>query len=689
MIETLLLVVAMYAILSLVGWMVLASLDVRTRDVLLPAAPVFGAALVAAVCSTTTRWVSVPVSLLAVAAALVACAAVARSRGQRPWRVSRRTVAGLLLCPVLSLGGAGVAALPSIWVGDHRPVAATVIVDQFYFAATSSYLTDEPLLPGPYWNAGDWAGSATPSVGPVVDVISNRFRYGQASVASALSFVTGQDPSDTVTPISIMLLVMVGSAIFVAARLLGLRRRWACTAVPLATSSMYLTTQSLEGKNDGLLGVSLALVALTLSYAVTRHRRFMWPTVVSVAGLAASYSELVFVLVLPVALLTVWGPRARLLERLNRVAAAWAIGVVVTPFAWIWLAQSARIGGRYSDGSTPFDDRRGFALLRAVIGIDPAVGQGGASWFFSVLAVIVLLAVTVGLAGAIAATPARGAALGLVLALGLLELSALRADAGNLQYRTAQLGYSFVLLFAVIGWAALAQRWPLRHSKLRVPLTGVVVVGVIAVFSLSNVATAATHLSRERAEVQHVAAAELDEAAAWVRDVGPSNVSVVVPRFTDLIWLALELRRDKGVNYPVVPAIYLGSFPRWDREPDRYYLTGVGTTLAGEDTVVQENSRYQLVEMGRRGMVMTPFQPTFYWARPTYMRGFPCAKDGSQMLLLRGSQDPGTFDVASRATTPVSTPVGLDIDGTPVNRTGPPVMIGWLERPDLQGAAVP
>ncbi|MGA8255185.1 MAG: hypothetical protein WB767_01275, partial [Nocardioides sp.] len=550
MIATLFLVIAMYAVLSLVGWCVLAPVDARTRDLLLPAAPIFGAGLVAAVCSTATRWLDVPMSLIVVATVLVVLMAIGVLKKRHPWRVGRGAVVGLLLCPILALGGAAVAALPTVWVGDSRPVAATVIVDQFYFAATSSYLADEPLLPGPYWNAGDWAGSATPSVGPVVDVISNRFRYGQASVASALSFVTGRDASDTITPISIMLLIMVGSAIYAAARLLGVRRRWAAVAVPLATSSMYLTTQSLEGKNDGLLGVSIALIALTLSYAVTTHRRFMWPAIVSVAGLAAIYSELVFVLVLPVALLTVWGQRAHLLERLNRVAAVWAIGVAATPFAWIWLAQSARIGGRYSDGSTPFDDRRGFELLRAIVGTDPAFGSDGSTWLFSIVAVVGALAVALGLGFAIAVTPARGAALGLVLALGLLELSALRSDAGNLQYRTAQLGYSFVLLFAVVGWAALAQRWPVRRTKLRVPITGAVIGGVIAALSISNVATAATHLSRDRAMVQHVAAAELDEAAAWVREVGPSNVSVVVPRFTDLIWLALELRKEEGINYP-------------------------------------------------------------------------------------------------------------------------------------------
>ncbi|CAB4727603.1 MAG: hypothetical protein F2667_12500 [Actinobacteria bacterium] len=682
MIEAVAVVVAMYAVLAAAGWCVLAPADPTTRDALLPAAPVLGAAFVAAVCSTTTQWWSIRVGVLVVGLLLAAVVAVGVRRGQRPWRVGRRAVVGLLLCPVLTVGGAAVAALPTIWVGDSRPVAATIIVDQFYFAATSTYLTDEPIVPAPYWNPDDWAGSATPSVGPVVDVVSNRLRYGQASVSSALSLLLHRDPSDTVTPMSIMLLVLLGSAVFTAASLLGARRGWALLAVPLATSSLYVTTQSLEGKNDGLLGVSLALVALALSCAVTRRSAYAWPLVVAAAGLAAVYSELVLVLVAPIALMTVIGPRGQLLARLNVVGGSWALAAVLTPWAWIWLAQSARVGDRHSQGSTPFEGRHGLDLLRAAVGVDPDLGVGATA--LSVVAVLCLVVVTVGLVATVVLTPWRGVTLGLVLALGALEYSAITSDAGNLQYRTAQLGYPFLLLLAVVGWDTLAERRPLRLPKmLRLPvaITPVVAVSVLAGLAVGNVATAATHLPRERALVQHVPADELAEAASWVRDVGVAggdDVSVVVPRFTDLIWLALELRDDEGVDYPVVPAIYLGNFPRWDRRPDRYYLVGTGVGLAGEVTVLHRNARYQLVELGASGQILTPFQPTFYWARPTYMRGLPCAREGAQVLLLRGSSAPGTFTIASRTVRPVATNLRLDLDGSPVRRRADPVTEqGW------------
>lgn len=678
MIEAFLLVVLMYAVLTFVGWCVLAPADPDTRNTLLPAAPILGAGLIAAVSSTTTRWLSMPVSLIVIAVLLAGLVGLAVRRKRRFVRVERRTILLVLLCPVLTFAGAAVAALPTIWVDDYRPVDATVVVDQFYFASNASYLTDHSMLPGPYWNAEDWAGSATPSVGPVVDVIVNRLRYGQASVASAVSFVLGKDPSDTVTPISIMLLILVGPGVFVAATLLGMRRRPALVAVPVVTSSLYLTSQALEGKNDGLLGVSIALLALALSYAVTRNPRFFWPLVVAVAGLAATYPELVLVLVAPVTLLTVVGRRSQLLARLNVVAGAWALAAILTPWAWVWLAQSARIGGRFSQGSTPFENRRGLDLLRAVLGAVPA-GEGGAlTTLFSVAAVLCGLAVVVGLAWAVVRTPARGAAIGIVLALGVLEYSAIRSGSGNPEYRGAQLGVAFVLLFAAVGWDALTGERAAGVARFRALAASALAIVLACTFTLANVATAASHLPRERAAVQHVPSADLDEAVSWIREVGPANVSVVVPRFTDLIWLALDLRSEAGVGFPVVPAIYLGSFPRWDRKPDRYYLVGVGATVAGDATVVKRNSRYQLVELHEDGMILTPFQPTFYWARPTYMRGFPCARDGAQMLLLRGSSKPATFAIASLGKAAARTNLRLDIDGVPLATATKAAMVdGW------------
>jgi len=695
-IQVVLLIVAMYAILSLIGAFLLTSVDTQTRDALLPAAPLLGAALIAAVSSTTTRWLSMRASLMVVAAVLVVVLVVAYLRrsdtpGRPRWRLGRGAVAGLLLAPVLTIGGAGIAALPSIWVDDHRPVDATLIVDQFYFASTSTYLTDQSLLPGPYWNPDDWIDSATPSEGPVVDVISNRLRYGQAALSSALSIAVGQDPSDTVTSVSIMLLVLTGPAIYVAATLLGARRRWALAAVPLATSSFFLITQSLEGKNDGLLGISLALLALALTYAVTRRAAFAWPLVIMAAGLAATYSELVLVLVAPVALLALLGPRAKLTERLNVVAGSWALAAVLTPWAWIWLAQSAKVGGRFSQGSTPFDDRSGWALARAAVGITPAGSVPAA--LCSAAAVGCLVAVVTGIVWAVRRSPARGAAIGVVLALAALEYAALRSDAGNLQYRVAQIGYPFLMLFAVLGWDSLAAerpRWSPRWAGHVVPVTAGAIIGV---FALGNVATAATHLPRERAVEQHVPGSEIDEAASWVREAGPADVSLLVPKFPDLIWLALELRDDVGVGYPVVPAIYLGSFPRWDRQPDRFYLTGVGASVSADARVVHRNAHYQLVELGSTGTILTPFQPTFYWARPTYMRGFPCARDGSQLLLVRGREAPKTFQVASRTARELRSNLVLDVDGDRISQAAPPRreedwLVQTFEAPDFDSAII-
>jgi hypothetical protein len=256
-------------------------------------------------------------------------------------------------------------------------------------------------------------------------------------------------------------------------------------------------------------------------------------------------------------------------------------------------------------------------------------------------------------------------------------------DAGNLVYRTAQFGAPLLLVLAVVGWSA---RWGARSSSAPSPspasssrVRPLLVAGVACCLVLAslNATSAVTHLSRERAEVQHVPDEELDEAVSWVRSVDGDDVSVVVPRFTDLIWLALALRDDEGVGYPVVPAIYLGNFPRWDRQPDRYYLVGVGAEVSGEARVVHSNDRYALVELGPTGAVLTPFQPTYGWARTTYMRGAPCARTGSQMLLLRGSSGSGTFALATPALPGGGPSLRPSIDRTePVLEVGKPRTVG-------------
>lgn len=676
MITVVLLLLAMYVLLCAVGWCVLAPVDAETRGRLLSAAPIFGAALIGAISMTATRWLTIPQTSAFVAIAMVVCVWVGVMRGTLSWRVSRGAAQCLLMCPALSVPGLLVAGLPSIWVNDSRPVDASTIVDQYYFAANSTYLTEHAMLPGPYWNPNDWAHSANPGLGPVVDVIVNKLRYGQASVASMLSWVLHREPMDTVTAVSLLWLLLIGSAAFVATSLMGVRRRWAMASVPLVTTAFYVTTQSLEGKNDGLLGVSVALMALALSAACLRRDSYSWPLVLAVAGLAAVYSELVLVLVAPVALLAIVGPRHELLRRVNGLAGCWAAGAVLAPVSWIWLAESARIGGRFSQGDTPFEQRRGFALLRAVMGTDIPHHHPAANAVMTVIAVIALVGVLSGLVGAVWLTPWRGAAIGLVTALGWLEVSAARANAGNLQYRTAQLGYALLLVLAVVGWdALLRRRWITARRPARL-VASATVVGVVASFSLANAATAASYLPRHRAIVQHIPPRDLDQAVAWVREVGPDNVSVVVPRFTDLIWVALALRNDRGVNFPVIPAIYLGSFPHWDRNPHRYELVGVGATLAGDVTVLHRNDRYQLVRLGPSGMILSPFEPTYYWGRTTYMRGSPCMREGSQMLLLRGSSAPGTFSIATIARSPVHANLVLDVDRREVATVGRPQEVG-------------
>lgn len=651
MIAVLGMIVFGYVVLGLAGWALLALVPPEARDRVAPAAPVLGAALAATVASTATRWLAVPAVMALVAVLLVAAVVVGWRLGHRPWVVGRAARLHAALAPVLALGGAAVALVPTAWVGDHRPVASTIIVDQFYFAAVSEHLQHEPMLPAPYWTSSDWVGSAQPSLGPVVDVIANRLRYGQGSVSAMLSSLLGVDASDTVAALSVLWIVLLGGAVLVAVRLLGGGTLAGSVAAVLATTSVFTTSQSLEGKNDGLLGLSLAVLVLGLTHVVAQDRRYAALLVVAVGGLAATYSELVLVLAPGIALLVLLRRGPGWWGGLNRVAGAWALGVVVAPFAWIWLAESAAIAQRFNVGNTPWDGKTGVEGLRVALGVQVSSG-GWVGALTLVVAVVGVVLVVAGLVAAAVLSPARGAAIGVTGSVAALLWGGVSGDAGNLVYRTAQFGAPLLLVLAVVGWSALwGSSSSSSSSSLLRRARPVLAVGVACclVLASANAASAVTHLSRERAEVQHVPDEELDEAVSWVRSVDGEDVSVVVPRFTDLLWLALALRDDEGVGYPVVPAIYLGNFPRWDRQPDRYYLVGVGAQVTGEARVVHSNDRYALVELGPTGAVLTPFQPTYGWARPTYMRGAPCARTGAQALLLRGSSGAGTFALATPA----------------------------------------
>jgi hypothetical protein len=680
---TILLVASQFAILFLLGVAALAPVDPQLREKLLPAAPAFGAGLLAVVSNWGSRWLSVRQTLPIFLVVAVALLVHGRRKGHSPWIFSRRGLCGVALSLTACVGGLTLASVPVAVVGDTNAVASTYIIDSFYFGGVSTYLVDHPVLPGPRVTSS-WVANDPPATAPAADTVKNRLRFGQSAVAAALSLVVFHTPYETVSSVSLLLLLLLGGATFAAGTLLGLPKRGAFVASLLVTSSFFIVAQSLQSQNDGLLGASLFLLVLALSISLLKDERYSWPMVLMGAGLAASYSEY-FVLLVPAVLgMALFGRRADFRHRLNLLSGRWALSVVLVPWAWVWLAQSLKVTSRFTDGPTPFKGRSGWELLRTYMGMTTSSGHLTYSLVLTLAGAVVLLAMLVGWGFAIAWHRGSITLVPLLLIVTALELFAAGRHLGNLQFRVLQLAMPALLLFAVVGWdLLLAPTRPFAHGRVRRPSTrrlrAVASLSACAMFAGSNLVSVGLTTSHDRARNQHIPAAFMADVLHLVRQVGPSKVTVVAPVLTDLSALSMALSRYPQVQYPsVFPlASYVGVEPHWDRQPDPYYVVGPGSTVLGGATYRVRSGRYAIVQLQKSGLIIAPFDAG--WSRTTWMRGFPCARPGVKMLIIRGGTAAQTFRIA--AATPSGKEVDLQLlgeDGAAIpTRATPAVVAGW------------
>ncbi|MDN4172680.1 hypothetical protein QWY28_06990 [Nocardioides sp. SOB77] len=638
-IATVLIVVALLAILLVLGLAVLAPVRPEIREKLLPAAPVLGAVLIAVVTNWSCRWLSIREALPVLALVVIALVVVGIRRKTRPFHVTRRALGGLGLGVAMSLGGLTLAAAPAAMVGDTNVVSPTQYFDQFYYAGVSTYITDHPLLPGPdVWSTDESADS--PAVAPAADTVNHRLRFGQSAAGAVLSVLVGQEAFNTVTALGLVWLVLLGLSAAVAATILGLRTRWSMLAAALVTSSFYVVTVPLHGRSDGLLGGSIALLAIALSVATANRHGYSWPLVLVAAGLVSTYSELFIVVVPTVAGFVLIGPRATLLHRANRVAACWALSFILAPWAWIWMAQSFKTTNRLTAGAAPFIDKDGWALLRTYLGMPSFTELGLANAAVSVLAVVVLAAAVIGLAGALRDLDTRGLAVGFVVVFVGLEARAVVTSATYFQDRVMQLCMPFLLVLVVVGLTRCRPELMAPRLRRVVGRHGTWSIGVVAgLFIVSNLSTVALTTSAARVRDQHVPAAFTSQLVDVVEDVGAENVSVLAPALNDTQTIAMVLRRFPEVDFPVFPWVpsFLGSASRWDGEADEYYVVGPGAWVLGDVEVLVEQGEYKVVRLTESSMVAAPFLPT-NWSRLLWRRGFPCAYDHSRVVVIRGSK---------------------------------------------------
>lgn len=655
MLMTLALVGAQFLLLSVIGLAVLAPLTPDLRDKLLPAAPVFGAVLIAVVANWTCRWLSIRQSLPIIGAVAVLLLVYGFVGRRRPLRIPGAGWGGVALAVVACVGGFTLASLPVAHVGDTDAVAPSYVVDEFYFGGVSTYLVDHPLLPGPTMT-DSWVGNDPPATAPAADTVHNRLRFGQSAVAAALSVLVLHSPYTTVSSIGLLWLLLLAVSALVVASLLGASRGASCAAAAVVTSSFYVVSQSLEGKNDGLLGVSLGLLAFALSVKLLEDSRYSWPLLLVGAGLAATYSEYFILLVPALVALALLGRPASLLHRLNLIGGCWAASAFLVPWAWVWMVQSFKITTRTTNGPNPFVGRSGWELVRVYLGVGSV--RGADVGLLTAVSVAVLVAICVGWGTVLLWHQARAAFAGLLVAFAGLQWYAIAAGSGNIQYRAMQLALPALLVFAVLGWELVVTR--VRDNAdgfsrvlARVRLVPVTAVVIGLAFMGTNLLTVGRTTSFERAANQHVPARFMNQTIDLVKRVGADEVSVVAPVLTDVAAFSMALDSYPEVEYPTVPPseVYVGNVPHWSRGNDPYYVVGPGATVLGDATMLEHDGGYAIVQLGRSGMIIAPFQAG--WARTTWMRGFPCAHAGVQLVILRGGTAPQMFQVAVRAKGPI------------------------------------
>ena len=590
-------VAAALAILTSVGWAVLSPLRDLTRRALLPAAPLFGVAFLAAVISSTSWFLSVRSGVWVAIALAAAVVCVAVLRGRRPWRLGVVAAGLAALTLVIGMIGGLVALIPSFWVGDGRAMSPNPSHDVYYYVAESAWLQDHPISPPPNAGAFPGLGNSVPAFAPMAASLRVPLRIGQPMVSAALDTLTGTSAIASAMAVTALWVLLVAPSAFVAARLLRVRRGPALAVALVSVTSALLLQQAYQQNTDALLGVGLALLTLAACVAAAESRIPVWPAAVALAGLVGVYTEVgVFVGPAIIAGILLRRPRGAV-RRLQRAAVVVGLAVLLAPTAWARGVGTLLVRRDGDALDSPLFSDGWYPSLGRVVGTSSLAGAITPS-----RATVVLVALLVaGWLLAVVLDRYRGA-WSVLLASGLGYVTLLTVGHhGYSQLRAVSLLMPLLLFTSGAGWAAgLRQlRGVGRGRRVLHMALAVCLVLSVAVWARVNVRSAPAGLDRAYAESRHVDLS-FDEAASWVADVGVSrgaDVTVLAPDLFDQMWLAYALRQYALVSYVSLRPDYLGTGSYWAGESDRYLVIGKGAALdAPSAGVVESNGRFTLID---------------------------------------------------------------------------------------------
>ncbi len=631
-----------------VGWLVLtvvgiavlapAAPDVKRR--LLIFAPVLGAALLSSVLHWTALLVPVPAGLAGVVLVLAGCLVVAQRRGRLRWRWTRAEAVLISATTAIGVAAAVLSQLPAMIAGSSRAmsVSGNRSMDAIFYVSEADWLRQQRIWPRPTISELPGEGALLLAHGPASAAIDRPVRMGQPMVHATIDTVLGADAADTLIPLLGLWVLLVAVATAGAARLLGARWWVALLAGAAGGFSSPLLQQVYNQNSDSLLGVSLAIASVAVGVLAARQWRFVLPAALLLAGTAAVYTEyLVFVLpALGAAVLL--ARKGTRVGAFKRAAAAGAVAVVISPFAWYRGARTMLLGLRGGDQ----DDRSSwFAHADPWVSIGRALGTEGfyAGSSFRWLTLVALVAAVAALVAALLLRRRDGWLYGLLLFAALYVGYLTLAQRGYSQQRAVILLVPLVLVAVALGWEAIAARvrW---HPRVVVAAVLVATVPVIGV----NAAVASTDFSVDFAERQQYDE-DFDEAVSWVEERGGKDVLVASPDFFEQLWLAYGMRTEPDTSFADVNSTYLRRDTFWDGEPRRYLLVGSGAAMhADPAAVVASNDRFVMLDTEAGDVVVAvPGQGT--WAAHADESPAPTGQNGGAFLVLASPSLAGDYAV--------------------------------------------
>ena len=615
-----------WALLALVGVLVLTPLRRAHWRVWLPAAPAVGAAFLAVTLHLTSGFAPIWVGLIVVVLLLAGLVFYGLRQGRRPWRVGWWPWVGLGAVLVVGLPGAVAALLPNLYLGNGSVVAAGSTTDSFFYVAEANWLRLHAMYPviRPTPVMG---GVFIPGYGPAFNAVRINIRMGQSMIQALTDFVTGRQAVQSAMSWMACYVVITGGAAVTAARLLRVRPVAAWLLAVMVPSSAVLVYMVRQQNQDSLLGLSLALLAgaAVLASADRRAPRVM--AALMVAGLVACYVELSLFVAPMIVLGLVGRPWARVLPALRRGGEILGLAVLFAPLAW-WRGLHSLFGGGGADNfPSPY---LGVGLTVAVgrlVGASSvnSVPSGGVTW---VLALVVI----VGVVAAVLASRYRAAWAGLLLIGGGYVAWTTIRHMGYTQSRVTSLVIPLAVVMAVAGWDELAARgWPrlaalMSPRRVRPAALGLLSVAAIValVWPISNLHSAGGSYSAAVARSRWVDPSYA-AVSTWVIDHGGpqgSSVTVIVPDLFAQTWVASALRDDPGVQYPSFNPSYTSVNSFTGDRPTRYLVTGRGALVqAAPEAAVFRAGEFTVWDTTRGSVVIATQHTGFGWRPYANPRG--------------------------------------------------------------------